>query len=94
MAQREVHILSYFSLPTDLAAAMKSWPEYIRGKGYEVELRSDRGIVQVELRESEDERAFVAVTGPGDDPLFEKVLGSVVYELAAHSDNLMVDRVS
>jgi hypothetical protein len=94
MHQREVHILSYFSLPTDLAAAMKSWPEYVRGDGYSVELRSNRGAVLVEMREAPDERPFVAVTGPSGEPLFEKVLGAVIYELAAHSDNLMVDRVA
>jgi hypothetical protein len=75
---------------------MRSWPEFVGGTEYDVELRSNAGIVSVKLlREEENEdRPYVAVTGPASDSLFERVLGTVIYELAAHSDNLMVDRVS
>ncbi len=38
MANREVHILSYFSLPTDLAATFSEWPEYRSGASYSVDL--------------------------------------------------------
>jgi len=31
MTKREVHIISYFSLPTDLAASMRDWPEFKGG---------------------------------------------------------------
>ena len=92
MGQREVHIISYFSLPTDLASVMRGWPEFIEGQEYWVSLRSDRGPVVVQLRD--DDGTYVSVTGPTDGPLFERVLGVVIYELSKHSDNLMVDRVS
>ena len=29
---RKVHILSYFSLPTDLAAQMRDWKEFVAGQ--------------------------------------------------------------
>ncbi len=51
MSQREVHIISYFSLPTDLADAMRSWPEFVSGKDYSVQLRSQLGTVTVQLHE-------------------------------------------
>jgi hypothetical protein len=92
MGQREVHIISYFSLPTDLAAAMRPWPEFVEGLEYSVTLRSDNGPVAVQLRD--DDGTYVSVTGPAEGPLFERVLGVVIYELSRHSDNLMVDRVS
>lgn len=34
----EVHVISYFSLETDLASEMSSWPEFKSGFGYAVEL--------------------------------------------------------
>jgi hypothetical protein len=93
----EVHITSYFSLETDLAAEMRSWPEFKSGSGYSVELAStDRGeTVSVRLVEATaEEHAFVRVTSPEPGALFDRVLGRVTYALAAHSDDLMLDRVS
>ena len=92
MNQREVHIVSYFTLPTDLAAPMMSWPEFVSGDGYSVQLIHDSGPVSVQRRE--DAGKYVAVTGSVVSPLFERVLGVVIYELGRHSDNLMVDRIS
>ena len=34
----ELRIQSYFSLPTDLAAEMRAWPEFVSGEGYTVNL--------------------------------------------------------
>jgi hypothetical protein len=92
MNQREVHIISYFSLPTDLAAVMMLWPEYVSGEGYSVQLHNESGPVSVQIRE--DDGIYVAVVGPVDGSLFERVLGVVIYELGRHSDHLMVDRIS
>lgn len=89
--QREVRVTSYFSRPTDLAGAMRSWPEFIVGDGYSVQLRSDFGLTHVDLHGEPD---YVSVIGPATDPLFERVLGTVIYELSAHSDNLLVTRVT
>jgi hypothetical protein len=92
----EVHIMSYFSIETDLANEMRSWPEFSSGSGYVVELAtSDRAeVVSVALVERHaDESAYVRVTGNSAGPLFDRVLGRVTYALSAHSDNLMVDRV-
>jgi hypothetical protein len=92
----EVHIMAYFSIETDLASEMRSWPEFRSGSGYVVELAtSDRAeVVSVALIERDgDESAYVRVTGNSPGLLFDRVLGCVTYALSAHSDNLMVDRV-
>lgn len=91
MKKREVHIISYFSLPTDLAASMRSWPEFKSGDGYFVDLKSgDAESVSVRFESGEDD--YVAVVGIGNGLLFDRVLGRVVHELGAHSDNLMIYR--
>ena len=93
----EVHIISYFSLETDLAIEMRSWPEFKSGSGYAVELATpdQREVVSVKLVDrTDDESAYVRVTATAPGPLFDRVLGRVTYTLAAHSDNLMIDRVS
>ena len=93
----EVHITSYFSLETDLAAEMRSWPEFRSGSGYSVELAStDPGeTVSVRLVEPPaGQHAYVCVTSPVPGALFDRVLGRVTYALAGHSDDLLLDRVS
>src|SRR5690242_244057 len=96
-AMAEVHIISYFSIETDLAAEMRSWTEFRSGSGYSVELTSLDGgeTVSVCLVErTSEETAYVRILSPAPGALFERVLGRVTYALAAHSDNLMIDRVS
>ena len=66
----KVEILSYFSIETDLAGEMRSWPELVSGTGYD----------------------YVEVRAIAEGPLFDRVLGRVIYALAAHSDNLQVWR--
>jgi len=90
----EVQIVSYFTIPTDLSATMKSWPEYRAGAGYSVDLTSENGteIVSVRLVEGDDKHVTVAANRDG--PLFFRVLGTVIYSLGEHSDNLMVYRWS
>jgi hypothetical protein len=91
---RETHIRSYFSLPTDLAGEMRDWPEFVRGEGYSVELRSfDIGEeVSVRLVEKGEDSPYVAVRSSNGGPLFDRVLGRVIYALSRHSDDLMVER--
>lgn len=91
MNKREVHIVSYFSLPTDLAASMRDWPEFRGGEEYSVNLGSPDGEVVTVRRESGDDE-YVSVVGVGHGHLFDRVLGRVMHALAAHSDNLMVYR--
>ena len=95
--EREVHIISYFSLETDLARELGSWPEFVAGTEYSVDLKSldSDEAVQVRYVENEDER-YVSVkgSGSGSGSLFDRALGRVVYALAGHSDSLMIDRVS
>lgn len=93
MGDREVHILSYFSLETDLAGEMHAWPEFVSGEGYCVRLTSPSETIEVSLAE-EEEQKYVIVRGTGAGELFDRVLGRVIHALAAHSDNLMVDRLS
>lgn len=82
---------SYFSLPTDLAAAMRAWPEFVSGDGYQVELRGADGRVSVGLVPARDDDCqHVLVHGEKEGRLFHSVLGQVPYALAAHSDNITV----
>lgn len=88
--------ISYFSLETDLANEMRSWPEFRSGSGYDVQLAtSDQAeVVSVSLVErNADESAYVRIAGTAGGPLFDRVLGRVTYALATDSDNLIVDRV-
>ncbi len=94
MPSREEHILSYFSLPTDLAASLRSWPEFQDGQDYSADLSDSRETVTVRLIEPTDESPYVSITGQGSGRLFDQVLGFVIHSLASDSDNLMVDRVS
>jgi hypothetical protein len=41
--KRIVRVESYFSIPTDLAAAFRSWPEFLSGRRYDVHLRISAG---------------------------------------------------
>jgi hypothetical protein len=91
--ERETHIRSYFSLPTDLAGEMRSWPEFVSGQDYGVELKhSDTGEVVVVKYVDDGEERYVSVSSPEAGSLFYRVLGRVVYALSEHSDDLMVDK--
>jgi hypothetical protein len=95
MTKREIRIISYFSLPTDLAAEMRAWPEFVKGAEYSVELQDPLSGESVAVRYiEEDQEHFVSVTGEGSGALFDRVLGRVVYALSAHSDDLMLHRRS
>ena len=90
---RETHIISYFSLPTDLAGEMRDWPEFVSGQEYSVDLKSSASGETVSVRYVDDaEKRYVSVSGAGAGTLYDRVLGRVIYALAAHSDDLMVDR--
>ncbi len=92
----EVHIISYLSLETDLAAECARGRSSDPGRGYSVELAStdSRETVFVSLVEGPPrESAYVRAMSSAPGDLFDRVLGRVTYSLAAHSDNLMIDRV-
>ena len=40
MATKEVRVLSYFSIDTNLAGEFGDWPEFVEGEGYDVRLES------------------------------------------------------
>lgn len=92
--RREIHIRSYFSQPTDLAKEMGAWPEFVSGEGYSVELKhaATDEKVTVRLSKGEEDVRFVAVAADNAGPLFDRVLGRVLYALSEHSDDLMVDK--
>jgi len=94
MVHREVHILSYFSLPTDLAETFSHWPEFRSGADYSVDLATVGESVEVRLVAPAEEQHYVTVKGRQGGRLFDQVLGAVVYALGKNSDNLVVDRVS
>ena len=91
----KVTILSYFSLETDLAGEMRSWPEFVSGTGYDVELAVPDGDERVSVRYvtgDDDGYDHVEVTATAVGPLFDRVLGRVIHALGAHSDDLQVSR--
>jgi hypothetical protein len=87
MSQRTVSIDSYFSLPTNLAAEMRGWPEFVDGDGYTTKLKSEFEEVTTSLEE-EDGGRLVYVRGMGEGTLFYRVLGCTLYSLACHSDDV------
>jgi hypothetical protein len=93
MSRRVGRIYSYFSLPTDLAAEMKSWPEFIDGTDYSVKLASPKESITVEFIDgNEKESSHVLITGEGSGSLFFCVLGCAAHAMAAHSDSVWVER--
>jgi hypothetical protein len=92
----EVRIHSYSSLETDLAAEMSSWPEFVSGSGYTVELTVPDGTECVSVARAEansEDLPYVRISGAVPGTLFDRVLGRVVLALAAHSDTLVVKRL-
>jgi len=94
---RVLRVDSYFSIETELAAAFRDWPEYVRGEGYSVELASRDESIVVRMVEAVDvpedlDSQHVLIEGTGVGRLFDAVAGRVMYEMAAHSDNLQVMR--
>jgi hypothetical protein len=90
---KRLRIGSYFSAETDLAAEMRSWPEFVSGSGYDVDLRdaSTGELVTVRYIESGEE-AHVHITGSGEGSLFDRVAGRAIHAMSAHSDSLFIDR--
>lgn len=81
---------SYFAIETDLAAEMRSWPEFVSGSGYDVHLRDASTGESVTVRYIESgEKAHVHITGEGS--LFDRVAGRVIHAMSAHSDSLFID---
>ena len=91
----EVHITSYFSLETDLASELSSWPEFVSGREYDVELESADKSQRVTVKfvaGTGNEGPYVRVAASALGELFDRVLGRVAHALAAHSDYLMIHR--
>lgn len=89
---RIVRVDSYFSLPTDLAVEFRSWPEFVGGSGYNVQMRSSSGET-VFIRYLETEGApRMTIESVGGGELFERVLGRALYALSAHSDTVCIQR--
>ena len=91
MSNHELRIDSYFSLPTDLAVVLGSWPEFVSGRDYDVELRSGEEVVVVRLAREAD-TSFLLMRGQEVGSFFHRVLGAVVHALSANSDSVWVTR--
>jgi hypothetical protein len=90
---KTLRIGSYFSVETDLAREMRSWPEFVSGSGYDVDLRDASTGESVAIRYIESgEEAHVHITGSGEGALFDHVAGRVILAMSAHSDSLLIDR--
>ena len=91
-----MRIYSYFSLPTDLAGAMRDWPEFVSGEDYDVELKNDSTNEKVSvnlIERSKDEQVFVRISANRKEGLYERVVGRVIIELQPHTDNLMIENM-
>ena len=92
--KRVLRVDSYFSLETDLAAAFRDWPEFVRGECYSGDLASGEESIVVRFVEAVEDvdSQHVLAQGTGVGRLFDAVAGRVMYEMAAHSDDLQVMR--
>lgn len=91
---KQIKIVSYFSIPTDLANEMRDWKEFVSGEGYTVDLENaETGeIVTVRYVEKENDLDYVIVESSSSNELFDRVVGRAIHALIMHSDNLMVHR--
>ncbi len=86
----QLFILSYLSLPTDLSAEMRAWPEFVSGEGYAVELQGSTPEEAVSVHM--DAEHYVVVSAPAASLLFDRVVGRVVHSLSAHTESLLIRR--
>jgi hypothetical protein len=88
----QIKIVSYFSIPTDLANEMRDWKEFISGEGYTVDLKqAETGeLITIRYVENEEELDYVIVDSNSPSELFDRVVGRVIRALSMHSDNLMI----
>lgn len=91
-----MRIYSYFSIPTDLAAAMRDWPEFVSGEEYSVKLKDPITLEHVIVQPvfEEDGAPYLSLIGDRKSKLFEKVVGRVILELQPHTDNLRIENFS
>ncbi len=89
-----LRIHSYFSEPTDLAAEMRGWPEFVSGSGYDVELTNKTEEVRIEMRGDAESGEFILILGSTPGELFDRVAGCAIRSLSAHTDYLMVYQCS
>ena len=90
---QELRIQSYFSLPTDLAAEMRDWPEFISGEGYAANLADAATGEEVTVRyvEEGDDYPHVIIRSSAAGQLLDRVAGRVIRSLIEHSDTLVVN---
>ncbi|HUF05522.1 MAG TPA: barstar family protein [Aridibacter sp.] len=86
----EFGIVTYDSIPTDLASELRNWPEFVDGRRDQVLLSS--GEEEANSWKVHDPGGFPTIVceGLSRSPLLDKLLGRVIQALAEHSDNLMV----
>jgi hypothetical protein len=91
-APKSLRVVSYFSRPTDLADAMRGWPEFVRGEGYDVWLRSPTTHEEVTVRLVTDEDApHVIFTSSSAGELLGRVLGCSLCAMSENSDTLVIN---
>lgn len=89
----QFHIRTYDSIPTDLAAEMRAWPEFITGENYTVHLQDleNGNEISVWMTDPSDDFPTVIVEGPSRSQLLDKTLGRAIQALSEHNDNLTID---
>jgi len=92
----DMRIYSYFSIPTDIAASLRDWPEFVSGEEYAVELKDPITGEQVTIKPigvEPDSIDYLVVTGNLKGRLYERVVGRAIIELQPHTDNLMIENM-
>lgn len=86
-----LRIQSYFSIETDLPAKTRAWPEFVNGKGYDVDLRDISGTEEVKVRHLAGGKADVQIAEAGEGTLFDRGTGRVIHAMSAHADALVIE---
>ncbi|PYS99777.1 MAG: hypothetical protein DMF63_09745 [Acidobacteria bacterium] len=91
-----LRIDSYFSIETDLAGEMRSWPEFVDGFEYSVDLKDSATGEEVTVRfiepKTDDDSPHVQIRSNQYGTLFDRVVGRTVFAMSAHTDDLMLMR--
>lgn len=75
---------------------MNTWPEFVEGIEYSVDLRDSVTDEAVSVRlidpKTDDDHPHIQIRSNKYGTLFERVVGRAVFAMSAHTDNLVLMR--
>ena len=89
----KLEILSYFSIPVDLAKELGHWKEFVSGSGYDtiwMDAETGEKATTRFLEKKETEEDFVVIESANPADLMFRVSGAVINLLSSQSDYVMV----